>query len=72
MFRLVDDYTPYRIIGIDPGTNTLGVSCLDLDLRTGELTLIDSRTFHGARMVRERQRLADVYGDRFARLLGLE
>ena len=72
MFRLRDDPTPFRAIGIDPGTDTLGLSVLDLDLKDGEIRVEESLTFFGSKMVRERQGVADDHGARFARLQGLE
>jgi Holliday junction resolvasome RuvABC endonuclease subunit len=72
MFHLADDPTPYRIIGIDPGTDTLGMSCLDLDLLTGQLSIVDSHTVPVGRLVQRYRHLEEVYGSRFARLHGLE
>lgn len=72
MFRLRDDPTPYRVAGIDPGTDTLGFSVLDLDLKDGEIRVEESLTLFGSKMVKERQGVADVHGARFARLQGLE
>ena len=72
MLRLPDDPTPFRIIGIDPGTDTLGVSALDVDLHTAGVSVIDSRTLLGSQLIRGNQRVADLYGSRFARLQALE
>lgn len=72
MLNLPDDPTPYRVVGIDPGTDTLGVACLDVDLVTFEISLTDARTLHGARMLGGRKELVRVHGARFARLDALE
>lgn len=72
MFHFRSDHTPFRVVGIDPGTDTLGVACLELDLEEQRIGLADARTFHGSRMLGPRQSLMGVHGSRFARLDGLE
>lgn len=72
MLTLADDRSPYRIVGIDPGTDTLGVSVIDVDLDTLQISVMDSMTLHGSRMISGIQRIADTYGSRFARLMALE
>lgn len=73
MFNLPDDRTPLRIAGIDPGSNTLGVSIIDVEIDAPHrATIIDARTFVGAQMLGPYRELAEVYGDRFARLRALE
>lgn len=68
MLRLPDDPTAYRIVGIDPGTDNLGVSVLDVDLRTGSVTLISSQTLTASRMINGWHRISDLHGARFSRL----
>jgi Holliday junction resolvasome RuvABC endonuclease subunit len=72
MLHLPDDPTPYRIVGIDPGTDTLGVSVLDLDLADGSISLVTSQTFHGSKLIRGYQEMEETMGARFARLHVLE
>lgn len=72
MFHLADDSTPYRVIGIDPGTDTLGAAGLDIDLHTGKFTLVDAHTLHASRMLKYYRDTELVHGSRFARLHGLE
>lgn len=72
MFHFRPSAEPLRIVGIDPGTDTLGAACLELDLYDETITLADARTFHGSRMLQTRQQMVTVYGSRFARLDALE
>lgn len=72
MLTLPDDPTPYRIIGIDPGTDTLGASVLELDLADRSISIVASQTFHGSQLIRGYREMEDTYGARFARLYALE
>jgi hypothetical protein len=72
MLILPDDPTPYRIIGIDPGTDTLGASELELDLADGSISIVTAQTFHGSQLIRGYRDMEDTYGARFARLYALE
>ena len=63
---------PMRIIGVDPGTNTLGVAVIDLDLQTGQRTLIDARTFDVTKNQKDYHNLFAVHGDSEGRLQMLE
>lgn len=60
----------YRVVGIDPGTDTLGVSLIEVDLRTSELILLDSVTYRGQLLARSDPLRIEKHGDRFARLMG--
>lgn len=62
------DPRPLRIVGIDPGTDTLGAATLDVDLATRRVALLEVRTFSGMTMARNYPNLAFVHGDRTARL----
>jgi len=68
MLGAYDDLAPLRIIGIDPGTDTLGVSVLDVCLATNRILLQQSSTFSGNQMARNYRWLSDVHGDKVARL----
>lgn len=58
----------YRILGIDPGTNTLGIAIIDLDLATKEASLIMATTLQGAKDSKNFPNISDVHGDRKAKL----
>ena len=58
----------YRILGIDPGTNTLGVAIIDLDLVNKETSLIMATTIHGGKNSKNFPSISDVHGDRRAKL----
>lgn len=60
--------TEYRIVSIDPGTNTLGVSLLSLDLESKELSLIEAMTLTAEHRLHLYRTHAEVYGDRQAKL----
>lgn len=59
----------YRIVSIDPGTDTLGVSLLELDLRTHVISLHSSMTHRGHLLAKQYPILADKHTERFARLM---
>lgn len=59
---------PYRIVGIDPGSVTLGACVIDLDLQTRTETLVDVRTFDASKNMRDYHNLSRIHGDRCARL----
>lgn len=64
-----DELTPFRIVGIDPGTDTLGVSVLDVHLHDNTIELASSQTFKGSVMARGEYRHIDEYhGNKTARL----
>ena len=42
---------PYRILAIDPGTDTLGVSIFDVDLVNGTKTLLTAFTFQASKYI---------------------
>lgn len=65
MIPLHDDCV--RIVSIDPGSNRAGFSVLDFDLVTGVTTVQLSHTVKGEVLLRERPRLAEIYGEREAR-----
>jgi Holliday junction resolvasome RuvABC endonuclease subunit len=64
------DPTPLRIIGIDPGTETLGVSVLDVSLTTNQIVLQYVSTYTATQLIRlfHLQWISQVHGDRIARL----
>lgn len=42
---------PYRILAIDPGTDTLGISLFDIDLVNHTITLVFSDTFQASKWI---------------------
>lgn len=44
-------YEPYRILAIDPGTDTLGLSLIDIDLVTQSKTLVFAYTFQASKWI---------------------
>lgn len=72
MLQYPSDATPYRLVGVDPGSDTLGVAVLDLDLGTDQITLMEARTFSGVQLSRAFRHVQEVHGDRAARLMAHE
>jgi len=68
MFHLEDDGAPLRIVGIDPGTDTVGFAVIDLDLLTGVMSIGDVRTLVGSERLRYYHHRRAIHGDRFVRL----
>lgn len=59
---------PYRIFGIDPGSDTMGTSVVDYDLRSGRCVLQYAATHSGSQLMRDYPRWITVYGERATRL----
>ena len=55
------------LIGIDPGTDTLGVANIYFDVQTLQIVSTQARTFHGAKDSKGSW-IADVHGDRWGRI----
>lgn len=62
----------FRTVGIDPGTENLGISVVDLSLRTGERTVAYSETLCTPKMLADYRVEEKVHGARTARLMALE
>lgn len=58
----------YRILSIDPGTDTLGVSVIEVDSITGIPRIIDALTFKAGNKVRLYSEIEDDFGTRFTKL----
>lgn len=71
MYRLPDHEIPVRVMGIDPGSNMLGVSILDYHLADKSVVLVDARTFQAAQDLREYKLVADVHGEHIAKLMSI-
>lgn len=68
-----DDLSPHAtIVGLDPGTETLGLACITFDVRDLEIERTEALTLKGSKC-RFNQFMADMHSARFARLntLGL-
>lgn len=64
--------TDYRIMAIDPGTNTLGISILSRDLTTNIINLEYSTTLVAENMLNPYAGVVEHYGIRFAKLYALQ
>lgn len=70
MFNLPTESTAYRIIGIDPGSDTLGFAVLEIDLLSGESQLLEASTFSGYDLRFELPHVLEIHGARHARIWG--
>lgn len=68
MYPHYDAASTYRILGIDPGTNTLGTAILDVNICHRIITVADARTYVGTSMASEYAYYSEVHGSRAARL----
>lgn len=64
--------TLFRVVGIDPGTETLGFSVLDLDLTSGKIAVAHSETVNSQKILGAYRTEERVHGLRTARLMALE
>lgn len=60
------------IAGVDPGTETLGVGVLFVDLVTWKIQASMAQTFRGSKMAGKANWIAEVHGDRAARIASHE
>lgn len=68
MLTMPDGGDPFAsILAIDPGTDTLGLACIQFDCRTGLIVGSEAQTYKGSRMAKHSW-VGDVHGDRFARI----
>lgn len=58
----------YRILSIDPGSDTLGVALLDVDLVNNTVTVVHAETFNAKRAIRTLDFVVETFGERQARL----
>lgn len=68
MLARYSEDTPLRIVGIDPGTDTLGASVLDVSLVTGKISIVTAATFRGSQMAKDYEWIERVHGSKAARL----
>lgn len=65
-------HEPYRIVSIDPGTDTLGTAVIDIDLEHRQVGVAEVYLFKGSQLQRHFPQVAQIHGDRMARLMGHE
>lgn len=68
MLILPDGNRHYRVLAIDPGTDTLGVAVLDLDLSTFEVSIVHTVTLKASKQLKFYPEMAETYGDRFTKI----
>lgn len=59
-----------RIVSIDPGSQTAGFSCIDVNIVSRQYHVVDAVTIKGNDMLREFGELKEVHEERFLRNLG--
>lgn len=69
MLFLPSHNTDYRILAIDPGTTTLGVALMVVDLTTGLKRIELAYTLNAAKALHRYQNAIETQGERHARLL---
>lgn len=68
MLTMPDSSSPYAsILAIDPGTETLGIACIEFDCRTGQIHGSEAKTFKGSKLGKNSW-VAEIHGDRFNRI----
>ena len=69
MLRLPKDgATTTTIVGIDPGTETLGVAIMTISLLDYSILSTEARTFHGSKLAGKESWLSEVFGSRTDRV----
>ena len=58
----------YRVVAIDPGTDTLGVAILDVDLHHGVVNLVDAFTLRGNTNSKKYPMIIESHGLRYAKI----
>jgi len=67
-----ENETPFRVVGLDPGTENLGFSVLDLSLSTGGIAVVHSETLTPQKLLSDYRNEERIHGARTARLMALE
>lgn len=68
MLSIPDGMVKFRINAIDPGTDTMGLAVMDVDLRSGVLELVSAYTTSGLKMARRAPESYTVHGGRWSKL----
>lgn len=61
-----------RIVGLDPGTETLGVAVLDVDLASWKIVSSSAQTYRGSKLAKKSFWIEQVHGARTNRILAHE
>lgn len=71
MFVLpADEQLLFRILGVDPGSDTMGVAVIELNMLTGSIGLLEANTYSGHALMKTVPHVLEVHGPRTARLWG--
>ena len=68
MLQLPEAPPIYRILAIDPGSDTLGVALIDVDLHRFTATLLHASTLTASKAIRHLPFTVETFGERQARL----
>lgn len=68
MFSLPTTIPTLKIVGIDPGTSTLGLAVLEIDATTYDFISISATTYQGKYLPGYDKQLSKMHGDSFARV----
>lgn len=68
MLHLPDAPPIYRILSIDPGSDTLGIAMIDVDLQHFTATLTHANTIYAGKAIRHHDFVVETFGERQARL----
>tara|TARA_B100000929_G_scaffold259610_1_gene223466 strand:- start:5185 stop:5784 length:600 start_codon:yes stop_codon:yes gene_type:complete len=68
MLQLPEAPPIYRILSIDPGSDTLGIALIDVDLCHFTATLVHANTLNATRAIRQFPFTVETFGERQARL----
>lgn len=66
------DGQTFRIVAMDPGTDTLGLSLLEIDLCYMRTQIAQVHTFRGSQLQKLFPVISEIHGDRTARLMAHE
>lgn len=64
---------PNRIVSIDPGTNTLGVACLEIDDSFSRIRVVDAMTIEAGKLARRKYTFqVELFGEKYAKLAAIK
>lgn len=64
---------PNRIVSIDPGTNTLGIACLEINESFSRIRVVDAVTLDAARLARRKYAFQlETFGEKYAKLVAIK
>lgn len=62
----------FRLISIDPGSDTVGIAISELDFERNTIHFVHVVTFECSKLARRDKRVGDIHGDKVGRLWALE